>query len=269
MQIVSYVEWIRIVSGNSETLGSLRPQSNDVENYLAGCGFYSWVGNHKAVAENKTATSDVVKLEKFDGAGRTQATHWKIDDLMKRHSQWSSSEVEKFSDVALSEALINVTEHGLNHRYEGWFVLAQLHPTSKFLSICIGDNGIGVRHSLLTGNQESHIRKLVDPNSSDGDFIRLAMEKQVSGAIDSDDLSSRLFGLAQPKVSKGKRRGRGLKKIVSCCRELGVQFTVVSHRGAVQLSEDGASMHVENRQSNCFAGALYHFKVPIGRKVVP
>ncbi len=77
-----------------------------------------------------------------------------ILSLVERHSSLDAEQLEWFYSVILTEIFNNVTEHGISHKDNGWWLLAQYHKRHKIISLCIADNGIGVRNSLLTGPQK-------------------------------------------------------------------------------------------------------------------
>jgi hypothetical protein len=162
--------------------------------------------------------------------------------------------------VVLTEILLNVTEHGITNFDKGWWVLAQYHPSHGIISICIADNGIGVRNILMTGPQESDIPITNNPRN-DADFIELALTAQISGALLAPK-KTKSFLLLFQRYERGAHRGNGLKRIRSTCKGLRIPFALVSHNGYVFIDSDGNIARKASMGRKVFAGTLHHFIIP-------
>ena len=169
-----------------------------------------------------------------------------------------SDGIEEFNDVVLTEIFNNVLEHGMPHRDKGWWLLAQYHKTHKLISLCVADNGIGIRNSLMTGPQRHEISKRIDnPKYNEGAFIRLACEENISGAL----AASIKEGTLIKKYVSGSRRGNGLQRIIKTCKKLMIPLAILSHNGYLFLDENGHEKLCSSKYRRIFAGTMYHLKI--------
>ena len=71
----------------------------------------------------------------------------------------------------------------VSNKDKGWWLLVQYHKNHGFISMCVADNGIGIRNSLLTGPQKNDILSSIGEfKGNDGLYIKHAMKENVSGA---------------------------------------------------------------------------------------
>lgn len=260
---VSHVHWIGLTKTADVLISSTEPEDPGVSCYLAHCGFYKYVGRHRPVEPTTVySETDVVKIRREEGGKNSKARHFELTEMVQRHSTLSPDEIERFHNVVLTEIFSNVTEHGIAQLSPGWFVLGQYHPTTKIISICIADNGIGIRNSLLTGPQASEIRRhtKTEELASDSKMIQNALELYISGAMDAEPPETSFWG--NPRLPSGKGRGRGLKKIVSNCQKIGAKLTVLSQNGCISLDQNGNPQIARDTKKRCFAGTLYHIILP-------
>lgn len=261
---VSQLEWIKLTSENGgQRISSSDSNSDEVNQYLTYCGFYNYVGRSvlEKYKQHNYDHSETVKI-RVERQRSTEERHNEITDLVSSHANLSEEHVERFNCSIMSEVLANVTEHGVPSQHAGWFVLAQCHKKSGIISICIGDNGIGIRNSLLTGGQRKEMlsRFTDQERESDSEMIIKSLNEYISGAIDAEPPKETFFG--NHKLSPGSHRGRGLKRIVSTCKLIGAEFTLLSQRGCVSLKKDGTYKISTDTKERCFAGTLYHFVLP-------
>lgn len=257
---VSLVEWVKLTSSNGVRISSTNSIKQDVNDYLSHSGFYDYVQRKHNGQRGFYPEDEVVKIAQETTPKNTKVRHSQIYELVKSHSNFTNDELERFDCIVLSEIFANVTEHGVAANVSGWFVLGQLHKTTGIISICIADNGIGIKNSLITGFQKDEIEKITT-NDSDAEYIKVALKEFVSGALDSVEIESKYYGL-QKSVPIGKKRGKGLKHIVNACKLLRIRLTICSHYGCVSLNEHGVIDYDTTLNNRCFAGTLYHLKIP-------
>lgn len=164
---------------------------------------------------------------------------------------------------------MNVTEHGIGIGFSGWFVLAQYHKRTGIISICIADNGIGIKNSLLTGFQSEEIEKNIGSREDDDHkFIELALTKPVSGALNiSSEIERKGVFWKKSVIPKSRKRGMGLKRVVETCKNTGIKLTICSQKGCVALNRSGVVEFKKTLDKRCFAGTLYHLSLPAKKEV--
>lgn len=262
--LVSLIEWVNLTSSNSVRIGSSDSNTADVNAYLGHCGFYEYVKRDFTPQTGFYPPNEVVKIKQEPSVKNTRIRQQAILNLIKLHSTLSSDDIERVDCKILSEIFVNVTEHGVTANVSGWFVLAQYHKTNGIISICIADNGIGIKNSLMTGFQADNVAKIVK-SQNDADYIETALTQYISGALDSSEISPKLLGL-QHAVPQGKKRGKGLKYVVDTCKQLKLKLNICSHYGVIALDENGSTHYKHTLNKRCFAGTLYHIIIP-ARKV--
>lgn len=249
---------------------SIHP-NNEVGIYLNECGFNSYVG----IKDKKffTKSDYTVNIKREHDNKNIYERGSEVLTLVKKFSGLTPDEIEEFDCIILSEIFNNVTEHGITKYDRGWWVLAQYHPNHKFISICISDNGIGIKKTLVFGPQrEIILEHLSEEAVNDGEFIKTAAEiMNISGADDAavaKDISFLFIPLGS-KYPRGSRRGRGLKRILLSCRRLGITLTIISRSGFYQrLPDENKSPRVISYEQDVYAGTLYHLLIPIKHGVI-
>jgi hypothetical protein len=266
MLFCSMVEWSELTSirASRPRFSSSAPLESDVNSYLKHCGFFAFVKRERAGAEKDFTRFDIkriVKIKREETADSLDKREDEIIDLMKKYSNLTEFQLEMFLDTVLIEVTRNVTEHGISNGDKGWFVLAQYHANHGIISVCIADNGIGIRHSLASGPQGEYLEKRFKNSSeNDGNFVKLAITETVSGAGDAVTKESRFLG--KNKFPIGSRRGHGLKRVLETCKDLKIPFSVLSHHGAVFISDTGEIERCLSMPNRVFAGTMYNFVVP-------
>lgn len=257
----SLVSWFRLTSDLTiyPVLRSSDSKTDAVTSYLDHCGFHNFVGRRISNVPSIYGDKEVVKIKRELSVETSEQRQLELRDLVKQHSVFTEEEVDLFNCVILSEIFINVTEHGVHYRGLGWFTIGQVHPKTGIISLCVADNGIGIKNSLLTGQQRQEISKILEvADYNDAEFIKKAFEQNISGAIEA----SVQEGLPlMRRYPKGKRRGMGLDRIRKACKSLGVQLDIISHSGAIRLGFDGNFEYEASTSSRCFAGTLYHLTI--------
>jgi len=260
----SLMQWVELTSSTNHRpkILSSRAENTGVDDYLFHCGFYNYVNVSRPTDTHNSKYSDieVVKIERETKKDNIEKRSEQITDLLDKYSVLTPEEIELFSDVVLIEAMSNVTEHGIYHRDYGWWLLAQYHPTHKIISLCVADNGIGIRHSLMTGPQRKEIGlKLKDTPENDGEFLFLALNENVSGSVNAPIREVSTF--LSKSYKSGARRGNGLKRIKDKCKTLGIPFSFLSHYGYLFVDDQGRVVLKGSRKSIVFAGTMIQFTI--------
>ena len=150
--------------------------------------------------------------------------------------------------------------------------MAQYHERTGLISICIADNGIGIRNSLMTGPQEVDLLKRIkfagikNAENYDGYFIGMALKENVSGALNA--LPKKEAPLIGKQYKQGSRRGNGFARIKDTCKKLGIELSILSQNGYVFLDSSGNIVKEGSREKRIFAGTMYHMNVPAKKKEV-
>jgi len=259
--LCSLKQWVELTSnpGKTPKLASSNSDSSKVNSYLAHCGFYDYVGRPKDTIDSSYSDKEVVKIQRETKTKNIEQREEDIIKLLEEYSDLCKEDLELFNCVILTEIFNNVTEHGISHIDRGWWLLAQRHEQHKIISLCIADNGIGIRHSLMTGPQRDEIGKKVQNTTlNDGEFIKLALEENVSGSIYA---SIKTEGIIRKKYESGARRGNGLKRIEKACKNLKIPLSIISHYGYVFLDEYGKMINYGARKTRVFSGTMYHLVI--------
>ena len=239
---------------------SSSPHSEPVNSYLEHCGLYKYVDRSSADVGFRHQHAEMVEIERIYKKSNLMPVERAIANLIAKNSRFDSNQMEEFDDVVLTEIFANVSEHGHSTARGGWWALAQHHPTHRFVSLCLADNGIGVGNSLMTGPQEHELQKHLSKHNGrwhGGECIQLAMEQNVSGAIEASVKTGRF----RKRHKVGDRRGNGLKRIRDTCKRLGVRFAILSHHGFVFVGSDGEFERIGHEDERVFGGTLYHFLI--------
>lgn len=253
----SLKEWVEM--GNysrtiQPTISSNDSASADVNAYLNHSGFYDYVGRRKAEVKNCYDTTEIVCIQRERDITQVEKREDVILELLKRYSNYSAEDIELFDSIILTETFLNVLEHGIVNVDQGWWVLAQYHKKHGFISLCIADNGIGIRNTLLVGPQGNDIQSRY--YKGEGDLIRLALTANISGAFDAKTEIR-----ANTKV-RGAKRGNGLKRIIKACKDLKIDFSVISHFGYINIDKNGDIKECQNFDDRVFGGTMYSFIIP-------
>lgn len=128
------------------------------------------------------------KVWKFDNTNNPIIVEDFINELTK---------VDNFPKnvIVLTEWVLNeVIDNVINHSgKEGGYVMGQVHPSTKHITFCIFDNGIGIKESFIQGGLHSP--------KNQADAISLAIKEGVT-SNKSKGQGNGLFGL-HSMVSKG------------------------------------------------------------------
>lgn len=261
--LCSFKQWTEITaSKNSKPiLSSNSSNFPGVDSYLSHCGFYDYViREHIPIENNKYDEEEIVKIKRENNSSEIIDREDQIREVIEKFSVLTEEQIEEFDDRVLIEAFNNVTEHGNSYRDNGWWTLTQYHKTTGIISLCLADNGIGIKHSLLTGPQRNDLKKRFN-NSDDSDYISAALEENVSGAI-TGSIKDEKYLYVSKSYARGSRRGNGLKRIREACKNCGVVFSILSQKGYIQIGADGKILRKGTAKSRIFAGTLYHFSIP-------
>ncbi len=251
-------------NNNQPNIASNDAAVNDVNAYLDQCGFYDYVGREGSQHPITYPREHIVEIRREKEKSNVEGRENEIVELLKKTTSFSSDEIELFNSIVLTEAFLNVQEHGVVCNDQGWWVLAQYHKTHKLISLNIADNGIGFRHSLATGPQKNDVLNKLDNNPKlDHEFIEMAIEENTSGAFNA---TSKKRSLMRSMYLRGSRRGNGLQRIQKTCIDLGIEFSILSHYGYVFWDSKGKKVKSGSTSKRIFGGTLYHFNIPGGVK---
>lgn len=264
-QLCSLAQWVgfrnKLIEGPELTVSSTSSKIDHVNGYLNHCGFHDYVGRPPLNSSVDYPAGEVVKIEREKNRRKIEDTEDRIAELVEKYCSYSQDEVELLASKILIEAFLNVHEHGIPDTDYGWWVLAQVHPTNRLISLNIADNGIGIKNTMMTGPQETQLRKSIgDPNLCDGSLIKASMEENVSGAFNA---STKEKGFIIRKYFRGARRGNGLARIWHTCDQLGIEFTILSHFGYMFCCGKTGSREFGTSEKRLFAGTLYQFSIPM------
>ncbi len=268
--LCSLMQWVELTTRHQPErhrphIESTPSNSDKVNSYLGHCGFYDYVKRLRDTSQDFYSNEEIVKIQRETDSINIEKRENEIIELLHKYSAFSDSEIELFDSIVLTEAFANVTEHGVSHLDKGWWVLAQYHAAHAIISLCIADNGIGIRHSLMTGPQAKAIALEVDNTSrNDGEFIKLALEKTVSGALGAQQKTTGLFVKG---YAKGAHRGNGFQRITDTCKQLKIPFSILSHFGYAFVGKNGIIHNYGSKDRKIFAGTLYHMVIPAGKDI--
>jgi len=262
--LCSLKQWVELSTRDSKRTPTIKStsSSNDyVNSYLKHSGFYEYVNRPTHDVKSDYYSDDqVVKIHREKYTSNLETREDEIVALLRKYSTLDNNQIELFNCIVLTEILLNVTEHGITYIDKGWWVLAQYHPSHGFISLCIADNGIGIRNIFMTGPQMSDIS--IDNNPlNDAEFIKLALTEQVSGAVLAPKKTKR-FLLLLKKYERGSHRGNGLNRIKATCKKLQIPFALISHNGYVFVDKNGNITQKASKQKKVFAGTFHHFLIP-------
>jgi len=251
--LCSLKKWVEISARHKKSplLASTSSEHQEVNAYLDHCGFYDFVNRPKDNEPSSYPNEEIVRIEREKKKGNIEKREKEIMSLLIKYSALSETELKWFDRVILTEVFANATEHGKPKGDQGWWILAQRHKTHKFISLCIADNGIGIRNSLTTGPQQKQLG-IDDSPLNDGEFIKLALEGNVSGALDAP----KIMGPIRRRYEAGSRRGNGLLRIKTRCAQLGIPLTILSHNGFIFMDGKGIIIKYGAKENRVFAGTL-------------
>jgi hypothetical protein len=263
--LCSLAQWVEFANRDADTRPPLRVYSTNCEDdsvnsYLKHCGFYDYIGLKTPDQSIYYPTNEVVKIKREQDRNTIEKNEENIGKLIAEHCNYTKDEVELFESKVLIEVFLNVHEHGIPDQDYGWWVLAQVHPSSGIISLNVADNGIGIKHSMLTGPQKDQMKERFGARGlTDGVLIEASMQENISGAFNASTKSRGIF----KKYIKGARRGNGLSRIWNTCKELGIDFTILSHHGYMFGCGRTGKVECGTMEKRIFAGTLYHFSIPM------
>ena len=261
--LCSFEQWTEITANQKHkpVVSSNDSNFQEVNSYLAHCGFYDYVHReHENLPTDIYDENQTVKIKREKNSSEIEDREDSIRQILEDYSILSDEQIEEFDDRVLIEAFNNVTEHGNSYRDNGWWTITQYHKTTGIISLCLADNGIGIKNSLLTGPQRKQLLKRFK-SEDDSDYMCAALEENVSGAITGSRKDEGIAFL--PKTySRGSRRGNGLKRIKEACAKCGIEFSLLSQYGYIKIGSDGKIALKGIKTSRIFAGTLYHFSIP-------
>ena len=267
--LCSLIKWVEIGAGvrnnRHPRISSTASDSKEVTNYLDHCGLHDYVGRPKESKKSLYSDAEIVKIvrEKSKSLDAISEREEAIIKLIENNCNLDSENVEWFNSIVITETFANITEHGNPYRDQGWWILAQKHKSHGYISLCLADNGIGIKNSLLTGPQKSELyARGLSASTTDGDFISAALSFNISGAFDA----SLKQGLLLKRYERGSRRGNGLSRIKETCIKLGIEWGILSHYGYAFLDKSGKIINVGNRKNRIYGGTMYWFKIEIGKQ---
>lgn len=268
--LCSLKQWVELSTMQLRQVPIIKSSASNstyVNSYLKHCGFYEYVNRPSDdVKSDYYSDEQVVKIRREKKTSNIEIREDEIIDLLKKLSTLDENQISEFNCIVLTEILNNVTEHGITYRDKGWWVLAQYHGRHGFISLCIADNGIGLRNILMTGPQKADIHIDNDPLNDDK-FIKKALTEQISGAILAPKKTERYLLLSK-RYKRGSHRGNGLKRISATCEKLKIPFAIISHNGFVFVDQNGKIAKIGAMPKKVFAGTLHHFLIPAKREEV-
>lgn len=265
----SLVKWIELgkqVTGRGPNrIGSTKPKDNVVNEYLAHCGFYKYVGANYECTEALFNKGEVVEIQRETEKQNIENREIEIIDLLKNWSTLTEDQIELVDCVILTEIVNNIIEHGVTCFDQGWWILAQYHKKHGIISLNLADNGLGIRLSLSTGPQKEEItKKIIDTTSNEHNYILYAFEENISGAFNA---STKDEGIFKKRYSSGSRRGNGLKHIRNACQKAKIKLSVLSHYGYVHFDINGKVIYQGSRKNRIFAGTMYQLIIPAKKEI--
>jgi len=261
--LCSFKQWTEITAHQNykPTLSSTSSKYEDVNSYLAHCGFYDYVrADHQDISTDIYDDKEIVKIKRENNKSEIEEREESICSILASYSTLTDDEVEEFDCIVLIEGLNNVAEHGKSFKDSGWWTITQYHPKTGIISLCLADNGVGIKNSLLTGPQRDDLRKHINV-SDDGAYIEAALKENVSGAL-TGSMRKTTIPFMAGSFSRGSRRGNGLARILSTCKKCGIAFNILSQYGYLCIDRNGNIVKKGTAASRIFAGTLYHFTIP-------
>ena len=264
--LCSLMQWVEFTSHihKPPKISSSNSKSEKVNSYLAHCGFYDYVKRpHTIINTDYYNNNDIIKIKREISTSDIDIEKKEdgLINLLKKYTNFDKDQIEYFDSVILTEVFGNVREHGIAKRDRGWWLLAQYHESHQIISLCVADNGIGIKNSLLTGPQRFEIKdNISNALKKDGELIKLALNRNISGAISA---STKVKGLFSGRYERGARKGNGLNKIKKACQNLQIPFSILSHNGYIFIDKDSKIIDYNTRDKRIFAGTLYNFNIPV------
>ena len=265
--LCSLRQWIEIglkFHGNKykpPRISSNNSKRDEVTSYLEFCGFHKYVNRQPPLdGKYKNIEYDELKIIKLERENDNKNWNKKVEEingLLRRFNIMNEDEIELFDNIILQETFSNVTEHGFSYKDDGWWMMCQYHEQHKFISLCIADNGIGFKNTLINGPQKESF----DEADGEGDLIKKSLEYNVSGAYDADIKESSFLSYNE-KYPIGDRRGQGLKRIRQYCKELEIAFSILSHYGYLFVDSDGKITDFGSKPNRVFGGTMYNYIIP-------
>ncbi len=166
--LCSFKQWTELTANVNHIpmLSSTDSSSDGVNSYLSHSGFYDYVRrSHAGANADIYSDEEIVKIKRENNKSEIDEREEAICGVLKKYSTLSEDQIEDFDCNVLIEAFNNVTEHGNSKRDNGWWTLTQYHKKTGIISLCLADNGVGIKNSLLTGPQKDQIMKKI--NSDD------------------------------------------------------------------------------------------------------
>lgn len=243
-------------NGTERTIASTDSSYNNVNKYLNTCGFYKYVGRQGNPTYENQKSTDVLKIQREKDKKQVELREEEIIVLLKQYTMFTDDQLELFNSIILTETFNNVIEHGIVNKDEGWWLLAQVHTKHNFISLCIADNGIGFSNTLKNGPQSKDIKAL---NLPEGELINYAFKENVSGASNATPT------MKKTKSNRGARRGNGLGRIKETCKNLEMEFSIISHKGYCNVDKD-ENITVKTFDEIIFGGTMYSFIIPMDRR---
>lgn len=238
------------------TIASTDSSYDNVNKYLNTCGFYKYVGRQGNPTYENQKSTDVLKIQREKDKKQVELREEEIIFLLKQYTMFTDDQLELFNSIILTETFNNVIEHGIVNKDEGWWLLAQVHQKHHFISLCIADNGIGFVNTLNSGPQAKDIKAL---NLPEGELIKYAFNENVSGASNATPTTKK------SKANRGARRGNGLGRIKETCKNLEMEFSIISHKGYCNVNKD-ENITVKTFDEIIFGGTMYSFIIPMDRR---
>lgn len=251
-----WAEMNKRFNGTEREIASTDSAYDTVNEYLNKCGFYKYVGRQGNPIYEKQNTTDVLKIQREHDKKQVESREEEIIALLKKHTMFTDDQLELFNSIILTETFNNVIEHGIVNKDEGWWLLAQVHKKHRFISLCIADNGIGFVNTLSCGPQAKDIKAL---NLPEGDLIKYAFNENVSGASNATPTTKK------SKANRGARRGNGLGRIKETCKNLEMEFSIISHKGYSNVDVH-ENITTKTFDEIIFGGTMYSFIIPMDRR---
>lgn len=188
------------------------PRNDDVKRYLAGMRFYErfrftqeMVDAARACAFKRgTSLNDIIDIQQEEDVGERIAS--RSADVL----QHVSVDRGLIAEV-VSELVDNFAQHAGTNLPAAFTM--QWFPALKYLTIALGDCGLGIRQTLQRNQQYAHVAGIPDQ-----DAIALALEQRVS---------------CQPD------HGMGLTEVVESVLATKGSLTIASGSGRVIIDSEG------------------------------
>lgn len=257
--LCSLKQWAEMNNKYNSTKLSIASTDSCFENvntYLNKCGFYRYVGRQGNPNLQNLVSDDVLKIQREKDKHLVEKREDEIIGILKKNTKFTDDQLELFNSIILTETFNNVLEHGIVNKDEGWWLLAQVHKNHKFISLCIADNGIGFVNTLQNGPQSKDIKAL---NYPEGELIKYAFNENVSGASNATPTTRKM------KSNRGARRGNGLGRIKETCKNLEMEFSIISHKGYCNV-DINENITTRTFDEIIFGGTMYSFIISMDRR---